>query len=91
MRSSGLDWMISIIAVGALVFGCISEMLSDEPVVELSLLKRRTILMANIIMFMIGVVLFGSTVLIPLFLQELMGYTATRAGLVIGSWLFFGA
>ncbi len=32
---------------------------------------------------MIGVVLFGSTVLIPLFLQELMGYTATKAGLVI--------
>ncbi|HEV2688313.1 MAG TPA: DHA2 family efflux MFS transporter permease subunit [Bryobacteraceae bacterium] len=75
--------ILSIIAGGALLFGCISEMVSDEPVVELSLLKRRTILMANIIMFMIGVVLFGSTVLIPLFLQELMGYTATRAGLVI--------
>jgi MFS transporter, DHA2 family, multidrug resistance protein len=75
--------ILSIIAVGALFFGCISELVSDEPVVELSLLKRRTLLISNIIMFMIGVVLFGSTVLIPLFLQELMGYTATRAGLVI--------
>ncbi|HEX4792887.1 MAG TPA: DHA2 family efflux MFS transporter permease subunit [Humisphaera sp.] len=81
--SSQFIVILSIISVVTLICGCVSEGFSDEPIVELGLLKRRTILIANMVMFMIGVVLFGSTVLIPLFLQELMGYTATRAGLVI--------
>ena len=34
-------------------------------------------------MFMVGFILFGSTVLIPQFLQVLLGYTATDAGLAI--------
>ena len=34
-------------------------------------------------MFVLGFILFGTTVLIPLFVQPMMGYTAEQAGLVI--------
>ena len=40
-------------------------------------------------MFMVGFILFGSTVLIPQFLQVMMGYTATDAGLAITPGGFF--
>ncbi|HTP24201.1 MAG TPA: MFS transporter, partial [Anaeromyxobacteraceae bacterium] len=38
---------------------------------------------STVLMFILGAVLYGSTVLIPLFLQTLMGYTAERAGEVL--------
>ena len=60
-----------------------------EPIVDLPLLKDRTFLVSNIIMFMVGFILFGSTVLIPQFLQVMMGYTATDAGLAITPGGFF--
>ena len=31
-------------------------------------------------MFMLGIVLYGTTVLLPLFMQTLLGYTAEEAG-----------
>ena len=34
-------------------------------------------------MFVLGMILYGSTTLLPLFLQELMGYTAQLAGMVL--------
>ena len=45
------------------------ELYTDDPVVDLPLLKDRTFLVSNVIMFMLGFILFGSTVLIPQFLQ----------------------
>ena len=44
------------------------------------MLKRRNFAMAAIMMFILGVVLFGTTVLIPQYLQLLMGYSASTAG-----------
>jgi DHA2 family multidrug resistance protein len=89
-RGNQDDWFgsnfirtLAIISIITLVLGCLREWFSEDPVVDLRLLKKRTLLIANLVMFMIGLVLFGSTVLLPLFLQELMGYTATDAGLVI--------
>jgi DHA2 family multidrug resistance protein len=49
----------------------------------LSLLKDRNFGVSAFLMFMVGVVLLGSTVLIPQFLQLVMGYSATQAGLAI--------
>jgi DHA2 family multidrug resistance protein len=56
---------------------------TKNPVVDLSLLKDRNFSVAAFFMFMVGVVLLGSTVLIPQFLQLVMGYSATDAGEVI--------
>ena len=54
-----------------------------HPIVDLRLFKERNFAIASVILFMIGLVLFSSTVLLPLMLQTLFGYTALQAGLVL--------
>ena len=56
--------------------------------VEIRLLAHRNFAIANAYYFLFGFALFGSTVLIPLMLQSLYGYTATDAGLVLGPGAF---
>src|SRR5262249_10018940 len=52
-----------------------------DPVVDLHLFKDRNFASANVMMFMLGFALLGSTLLLPLFMQTLLGYTAERAGM----------
>ena len=54
-----------------------------DPIVDLKLLRNRNFGTAIFLQFILGMVLFGSTVLIPQFLQVLMGYTAERAGMAL--------
>src|ERR1700722_16631425 len=53
------------------------------PLVDLRLFKQRNYSMATFMMFAMGVVLYGTTVLLPILVQTLMGYTAQWAGLVL--------
>ena len=54
-----------------------------KPILDLTLFKNRTFAASFGFMFVLGFILFGTTVLIPLFVQDLLGYTAEQAGLVI--------
>ncbi|MGC2639020.1 MAG: DHA2 family efflux MFS transporter permease subunit [Acidobacteriaceae bacterium] len=54
-----------------------------RPILDLTMFRHRNFAVSFLLMFVLGFALFGTTVLIPLFVQELMGYTATQAGLVI--------
>ena len=54
-----------------------------DPIVDLKLLKNRNFGTAVFLQLILGMVLFGSTVLIPQYLQVLLGYTAERAGMVL--------
>ena len=54
-----------------------------HPIVDLKLLKNRNFGTAVFLQLILGMVLFGSTVLIPQYLQGLLGYTAERAGMVL--------
>ena len=72
-----------ILAVCTLVAFVIWEWNHPDPVVDLKLLKNRNFGTAIFLQFILGMVLFGSTVLIPQFLQVLMGYTAERAGMAL--------
>ena len=65
--------------VGAILW----ELYTDDPVVDLRMLKDRNFAIATFTMFMLGFVLYGTTVLLPLLLQTLMGYTALLSGLVL--------
>jgi DHA2 family multidrug resistance protein len=47
-----------------------------EPIVDLRIFKERTFVVAVTLTIAMSFVLFGSILLNPLFLQELMGYTA---------------
>jgi DHA2 family multidrug resistance protein len=51
--------------------------------IEVRLFKNFNYLSANLMMFVLGILLFSSLVLMPLFLQTLLGYTAELAGLVL--------
>ena len=59
------------------------EMRHPHPVVNLRLFRNRNFAACNLLMFLLGAVLLGTTVLIPQFLQTLLGYTAQKAGEVL--------
>ncbi|SFM91216.1 DHA2 family efflux MFS transporter permease subunit [Thermodesulforhabdus norvegica] len=75
---------LSIISALCLIVFVIVELRSRNPVVDLRILKDRSFAFGNIIMFTGFFCMFGSIVLLPLYLQNLMGYTALWAGLVLG-------
>jgi len=54
-----------------------------KPILDLTLFKNRNFAVSFLLMFVLGFCLFGSTVLIPQFVQSMLGYTAEQAGLVI--------
>jgi MFS transporter, DHA2 family, multidrug resistance protein len=73
----------AILAVVCLITFVWWEWRHPDPIVDIKLLKNRNFGTAVFLQFILGMVLFGSTVLIPQFLQVLMGYTAERAGMAI--------
>jgi DHA2 family multidrug resistance protein len=54
-----------------------------KPILDLTLFQRKNFAVAFVLMFILGCSLFGTTVLIPQFVQSMLGYTAEQAGLVI--------
>jgi len=75
-------WCAVLTAVG-LVGMVLWELHTDDPVINLRLLKDRNFAISTVSMFTLGVVLYGTTVMLPIYLQTLMGYTATQSGLVL--------
>ena len=61
------------------------ELRHRNPVVDLRLFGRRNVGVTQFVMFMVGVSLYSSTVLIPQFLQEIMGYSARQAGMAVST------
>jgi DHA2 family multidrug resistance protein len=57
--------------------------IGKRPILNLTLFKRKTFAIPFVLMFVLGFSLYGTTVLIPQFVQTLLGYTAELAGFVI--------
>lgn len=81
------DWFSShsilicfIVAMAALVALVIRELTHRDPIMDLRLLGLRNFATAVTFSFVLGMVLNGSTILLPQFLQNDLGYTAERAG-----------
>jgi MFS transporter, DHA2 family, multidrug resistance protein len=84
------DWFASvfitralIIAVIALVAFVVWELRSREPIVNLRVLANRNFAVGTALIFAMGVVLYGTSALLPLFLQTLLGYPAEQSGLAV--------
>jgi DHA2 family multidrug resistance protein len=84
------DWLSSdfirvffVLMIIGIVAGIFWELRQKEPVVDLHMLKNRNFAIATIAMFFLGFVMYASTVLIPQFLQQMLGYTAELAGLAL--------
>ena len=80
--SSGIVAAIAI-AIVALVSVVFWELRQKDPVVDFHLLKDRNFAISTLTMFILGFVLYGSTMALPLFLQTLLGYTAMQSGMAL--------
>ncbi len=76
--------ILAIIVVVGFAMFLINEAKEKHPVVNLKIFKDRSFSIGNIIMFLGFFGFFGTIVLLPVYLQTLMGYTAFLAGLVLG-------
>jgi len=74
---------LSITAVVCLTALVIWEYFQSHPVVDVRLFKDAHFSACNVMMFVLGIVIYGCAVLLPQMLQTLMGYTALVAGLVM--------
>jgi DHA2 family multidrug resistance protein len=84
------DWFGSHLIVGCaliVVVGLIlflwRELTTAHPIIDLSLYRSRNFTMTQLVMLVIGAALYSTTVMIPQYLQEVMGYNATNAGMVL--------
>jgi DHA2 family multidrug resistance protein len=89
-KGKDLDWFgsteITILGIAALVgfaLFVVWELTEEHPVVDLRLFARRNFWTSSLAMSLAYGAFFGNVVLLPLWLQQYMGYTATAAGLVL--------
>jgi DHA2 family multidrug resistance protein len=89
-KGKDLDWfnsteivVLALIAVAGVTFFIIWELTDAHPIVDLSLFRRRNFWVSTLAMLLAYGMFFGNVVLLPLWLQQYMGYTATLAGLVL--------
>ncbi|MBD3658466.1 MDR family MFS transporter [Marinobacter sp.] len=75
--------VLAAVALLALVLFVWRERRARHPLLNVALLRRRSFLYANIGALALGLALFGSTYLIPLFVQTALSYSATEAGLLM--------
>ena len=88
-KGKNLDWFHSPVILVLLITTVVSfvawliwELTAEHPIVDLSLFKSRSFSIGTLALCLGYAVLFGNIVLMPLWLQSFVGYTATWAGLV---------
>jgi MFS transporter, DHA2 family, multidrug resistance protein len=79
----GATWIrwFSFISVLSLVALVIWELRSQSPIVNLRVLKNRNFALGTVLATLFGVMIYSPLALLPLFLQNLLGYTALQSGL----------
>ncbi len=89
-KGKELDWFASpeivilgLVALIGFAFFLIWELTADHPVVDLSLFTRRNFWVGTLALSLGYGTFFGNVVLLPLWLQQYMGYTATWAGFIM--------
>ena len=55
----------------------------DDPIVDIPLLANRNLSSSMVLQFVVGFILTSTTVLLPQYVQQLLGYNATNAGLIL--------
>ena len=90
-RGQRADWFASRWVVWTSVFSAalsvllvIQELRFSEPIIDLRILKRSSFSLSVMMIIAMSFTLYGTGLLQPIFLQELMGYNAWKAGLVLG-------
>jgi MFS transporter, DHA2 family, multidrug resistance protein len=81
--ASNLIATLTVVSAVALVVFIIHALRAEHPVLDLSVFKDRTYTTGVLLMTALGFVLYGSLVLLPIFLQTVLGYPALRAGIAM--------
>ena len=81
--SSGFILTMAVIAAVSLILFVVWELLHDDPIVDIRLFGNRNFAVVSFMMFVVGVVLLGSTQIVPQLLQDVFDYTATLSGLAL--------
>jgi DHA2 family multidrug resistance protein len=78
-------WVVwtSLLSAAALLILAINELRIADPILDLRILKIKVFSVALLLIVAMSSVLYGTGLLMPIFLQEFMGYTAWKAGLVL--------
>jgi MFS transporter, DHA2 family, multidrug resistance protein len=76
---------LAIVAAVGLISLVIWEWFQKAPIVDVRLFRSFNFASANLMMFTLGIMLFSSLVMMPQFLQTLLGYTSQLAGLAISA------
>ncbi len=75
-------WFVVIAVVAAAAF-IVRELRTDKPLVNLRILANRNLATGTFLIGLLGVIIYGTTTLLPLFLQDLIGYNAYNSGLAV--------
>jgi DHA2 family multidrug resistance protein len=81
--NSNLITTLSVICFFGFYFFIWRELVYKHPIVELRVLRDRNLSIGSILSFVLGFGLFGSTFIIPLYTQTIMGWTALQAGMLM--------
>jgi MFS transporter, DHA2 family, multidrug resistance protein len=73
----------AIAVLGLLAMVIWETVVVDDPIVDIPLLANRNLSSSMILQFVVGFILSSTTVLLPQFVQQLLGYNATNAGLIL--------
>src|SRR4029453_18858865 len=74
---------LAVISAVTLVALVVHELTTDDPIVDLRVFKARSYSVGVFLMTVVGFVLYGSMVLLPVMLQTLLGYPPMLAGIAM--------
>jgi DHA2 family multidrug resistance protein len=81
--SSSLITTLAVLSAGCIVALIIHELMTENPVIDLRVFKARSYAVGVFLMTVLGFVLYGSMVLLPIMLQTLLGYPPLEAGIAM--------
>jgi MFS transporter, DHA2 family, multidrug resistance protein len=81
--SSTMITTLAIVSGATLVALVIHELTADDPIVDLRVFKARSYAVGVFLMTVVGFVLYGSMVLLPIMLQTVLGYPPLQAGIAM--------
>ena len=90
----GYDWDAGRVIAGFIISAVLLaafipiELRAAEPIIPLSLFKSRVFASATLLMFLVGIGMFGIILYTPLFVQGVLGQTATGSGTVLTPLVF---
>jgi len=89
-KGQEVDWFAAtwvrwctLLSVAGFVAFVVRELTTDSPIVNLRVLANRNFAIGTALITALGIVIYGTTAMLPLFLQTLLGYPALQSGLTV--------